>query len=289
MLGSQHMASSSALALALWTGLALSCGPSQKPPVQPTGHADVASPSAEPRPAAPAPASSTEAGDAAQPPERDPDALAALRRMGEFLREQRAFVVRSETSTDEVLEKSGQKIQLESSVELKARRPNRLRVDIDSDRKQRTIFYDGDSFTLFGDRIGYYAQAPAPPTIEETLAAVQARFGIDMPLVDLFYWGTRESDEGAITSALDIGPSRIKGVDTEHYAFRQPGVDFQVWIETGARPLPRKLVITTLSDPTQPQHSMLLTWTLDPKLDEAEFEFTPPPGAQRIVFEETRP
>jgi hypothetical protein len=65
--------------------------------------------------------------------------------------------------------------------------------------------------------------------------------------------------------------------------------DFQVWIEAGARPLPRKLVITTLSDPTQPQHSMLLTWTLNPKLDEAEFKFTPPPGAQRIVFEETRP
>jgi hypothetical protein len=64
-------------------------------------------------------------------------------------------------------------------------------------------------------------------------------------------------------------------------------VDFQLWIETGARPLPRKLVITTLSDPTQPQHSMLLTWTLNPKLEEAEFKFRPPPGAQRIVFEET--
>jgi hypothetical protein len=220
--------------------------------------------------------------------ERDPNAITALRRMGEFLRKQGSFIVHSETSTDEVLA-TGQKIQLDGTVELKVVRPNRLRAEIHSDRKRRSIFYDGTSFTVFGEQAGYYAQAPAPGTIEETVAAVQDRFAISMPLVDLFYWSREDADVASIVGAIDIGPSLVKGIETEHYAFRQSDVAFQVWIEAGDRPLLRKFVITTLSEPEQPQHSVLLTWSLNPKLDDGEFKFAPPPGAQRIVFQETQP
>ena len=283
MVGAQ-IARSSMLAVMFGVGLVFSCS-SQKTAEAPQGMPPAAaSQSTEAQ-------STDQATGSPQAPavlERDPKAIAALRRMGEFLREQRTFTVSGETSTDEVLD-TGQKIQLESTVELKARRPDRLRVDIDSDRKQRSLYYDGTTFTVFGERVGYYAQVPAPPTIAETIEQIQDRLGISMPLVDLFYWGTKDSDEAAIVGAVDIGPSRVNGVDTEHYVFRQADVDFQLWIETGAKPLPRKLVITTLSEPAQPQHSVLMTWNLSPELDEAEFRFVPPAGAQRIVFQAAQP
>jgi len=57
-----------------------------------------------------------------------------------------------------------------------------------------------------------------------------------------------------------------------------------VWIEKGDRPLPRKMVITTLDEPSQPQHTEVLTWDLSPTIDAATFAFTPPEGAQRIVI-----
>jgi hypothetical protein len=40
----------------------------------------------------------------------------------------------------------------------------------------------------------------------------------------------------------------------EHYAFRQEGLDWQIWIQ-GDYPLPRKFVIRTLTDDARPQHT----------------------------------
>lgn len=62
----------------------------------------------------------------------DPSAIARLKTMGAFLRAQRAMVVKTETTTDEVLQ-SGQKIQLHGRAELKIRRPDRLVADVVSD------------------------------------------------------------------------------------------------------------------------------------------------------------
>ena len=66
----------------------------------------------------------------------NPDAIAALKNMGLYLRSLKSFSVRAESTTDEVLE-SGQKIQFGSTVNLKARLPDRLRMDIKSDVKER--------------------------------------------------------------------------------------------------------------------------------------------------------
>ena len=37
-------------------------------------------------------------------------------------------------------------------------------------------------------------------------------------------------------------PATIDGVATDHYAFREADVDWEVWIQKGDQPLPRKLV-----------------------------------------------
>ena len=55
-------------------------------------------------------------------PAVEPEAVAALERMGAYLRGLPAFVVRAYTTTDEVLE-SGQKIQLDGVVDLRVRSP----------------------------------------------------------------------------------------------------------------------------------------------------------------------
>ena len=41
-----------------------------------------------------------------------------------------------------------------------------------------------------------------------------------------------------------VGKSEVRGVKTDHLAFRADEVDWQVWIEDSRTPLPRKLVIT---------------------------------------------
>jgi hypothetical protein len=216
----------------------------------------------------------------------DPGAMATLNRMGAYLRTLKAFQVRSVTTTDDVLD-NGQTIQSDSAVDVLAVRPNRIRVEITSDDKHRLFLYDGKSFTMFAQLINYYATVPAPPTIGELVDKLDDKYGIEMPLVDLFKWGTPQSDGAKnITGAIDVGPSSIDGTSCEQYAFRQMGLDWQIWIQLGDYPLPRKLILTTTDDTARPRHSQLLTWNLAPSFNDAAFSFDPPDGAQKIALAE---
>ena len=221
-----------------------------------------------------------------KPPAIDPKAIDALKKMGGFLREQQNFSVRTKTETDMVLE-SGQKVRTTSNGELKVRRPDHLRADMMSTNKQRQFFYDGKTFTLFSPQTGFYSVVDAPPTILRLADLLEDRYGMELPLVDLFRWGSDEQGEegfSKITSATFVGTTKIDGVDTDQYAFRQPGVDWQIWIERGDRPVPRKLLLTTTDDDAQPEHSVEMTWNLNSKTEDAAFAFVPPKDSAEIAM-----
>jgi len=218
----------------------------------------------------------------------EPGAIAALKKMGTYLRSLKALQVRAETTKEDVLV-DGQKIQFASVTDLLAQAPNQLRAEVKSDREDRLYLYDGKTFTLYAPRVNFYATVPAPPTTLELINRLEEKYGVDIPLTDLFRWGGPHSNESQITAAGDVGPGEVGGTTCEHYAFRQPGLDWQVWIQLGDYPLPRKLVLTTMTDDARPQFSAVYTWNLAPSFNAATFEFTPPPDAHKIVLAEISP
>jgi hypothetical protein len=235
-------------------------------------------------PASPGPQASP-APQEAPAPVIQAEAIAALTKMGAYLHTLKAFSVTSAITVDEVL-LSGQKIQVGGVNTLTARRPDRLKATVRKDETDidREFFYDGKTFTIYGKNVKYYVSAPAPATIAELVQAVQERFDVQLPLADLFIWGTDKSPVQDITSALHIGPARIGDIRTDHYAFQQEGVDWQIWIEKGKTPLPRKLVITTTDEEGQPQYVSVMQWNLSPSISDTMFTFVPPKDAHRIVF-----
>jgi len=213
----------------------------------------------------------------------DPAAIGALQKMGTYLRTLSAFQIEAAVQKELVLE-NGLKVQLEEAVSLVTRRPDRLMLKVSSERKEREFFYDGRQFTLWAPRVNSYATVVAPPTIRELIIKLEEKFGIEMPLVDLFKWGTEESNIKDITVAMELGTAKIGGADCTQYGFRQEGLDWQIWIQNGNYPLPRKLVLTTTTDEARPQHQAVLTWNLAPVFIDKDFTFEPPANAQRIVF-----
>jgi hypothetical protein len=257
----------------------------QQPAAAPAKPATAAPPTSAPAtPAAPAAKPATPPA-----PAIDPQAIAALTRMGTFLRTLQKMAIKEQHMTDQVLE-SGQKIQVQGAAELKIQRPNRLRVDATSDDNSRQFVYDGKSFTIFAPRERYYSTVPAPATLSELVDLLTRRYDIELPLADLFYWGTEKNGVSDVRAAMNVGPSTVEGVLCDHFAFRQADTDWQVWIQRGAQPLPRKLVVTTTDEPAQPQHVVLMTWDLSPRFEEREFQFVPPKDAHKIelrVFDAT--
>ena len=215
----------------------------------------------------------------------DPDAMEALNKMGAYLRSLKAFQVDSEVTNDDVLD-DGEIITDNRTNTLLAVSPNLLRAELKSDEKDVFLFYDGKNFTVYGKLVNYYATVPAPATTAQLVDKVYNDYGIEIPLVDLFKWGTDNSAINKITSAFDAGASTVQGITCEHYAFRQEGLDWQIWIQLGEYPLPRKFVIRTLSDDARPQHTSTLVWNLAPSYNEAAFAFDPPAGALRVPLKE---
>jgi hypothetical protein len=213
----------------------------------------------------------------------DPDAMKARDQMGAYLRTLQDFQVQAEITTEDVQE-DGEKLQYGSTTTLLAQFPSKLRVSIEGEQKSRLFLYDGKLFTLFARRAGYYATVPAPETIGKLIEAIREKYDVDIPLVDLFLWGGPNASTNEVTAATDVGPGSVEGETCEHYAFRQPGLDWQVWIQLGNHPLPRKLVLTTTTDEARPQHTSVLTWNLAPSYSEDAFVFDPPDDAHKIAF-----
>jgi len=221
-----------------------------------------------------------------QAPAIDPEAVAAVERMGDFLKTLTAYSVHAETTTDEVLV-AGPKVQYGGAIEATVRMPDRLRLSfVREDKDDQLFFYDGASLTIWLKDRASWAQAPVPATIAEMIALVRGKYELSLPLDDLIRDAVRKELLKNVTAGIVVGPGQIAGVECDHLGFHQEGADWQLWIEKGDRPLPRKLVITTLGEPSQPQHTEVLTWDLSPKIDDAQFTFTPPEGAQRIVLAE---
>ena len=215
----------------------------------------------------------------------DSKAVNALRTMGAYLRTLKSFGVDVKGARDEVMS-DGQKILITGTVKYLVRTPDRLRAEINTDRKQRTIYYNGKTMTLYAPRMHYYSTVNAPPTNEQLLDTLRAK-GVELPIADLFLWGTPRDGVKDLTQARYIGPSSVDGIQTDQYAFRQEGTDWQIWIEQGSRPLPRRLVITSVDKPEAPQYLAQLMWDLTANTDDSNFTFEPPKDAKSIPWKET--
>jgi hypothetical protein len=220
----------------------------------------------------------------AQPAGIEPQAEKLLRRMSDYLASRQQFTLKAE-STLEVVLTSGQKLQYDSPATLMVSRPNRLRAHRKGDLANQEFFYDGKTLTLYNPRENLYATTAAPPTIDAMLDFAREKLDVIAPGAEFLYGNAADRMLKETTSGFVVGPSVVGGVKSTHLAFRGAEVDWQIWIEDGNKPLPRKFILTSKKVTGEPQFSVLVrSWDLTPKLTNREFTFVPPKGAKKIEF-----
>jgi hypothetical protein len=131
-----------------------------------------------------------------------------------------------------------------------------------------------------------YGVVKSPGQIDMALDQMLKDYGLTMPVADFLYSNPYAVlTEKVITGAL-IGLHSCGGQRRcHHLAFTQEAIDWQIWIEDGPRPLPRKLVITYKLEPGSPQFvARLSKWDFHPGLSKSDFEFKLPKGASEIKF-----
>ena len=211
----------------------------------------------------------------------DAASIQALKDMGAQLQSLKRFRVTTELTGERVLA-DGQKLSHSATANLDVERPNKLRAVMDSARSHRELFYDGKTVTLYQPAQKYYSTVEFSDNLGKLVDALEQRYNVQLPLQDLFLWGTPAAPLDKIESAMNAGQDYIDEDLCDHYAFRQGKIDWQIWITADGKPLPRKLVITNRSDEARPQSVSMIDWNLKPAFKDAVFKFTPPNGAKKI-------
>jgi hypothetical protein len=210
-----------------------------------------------------------------------PGAIQALKDMGAYLQTLQRFSVTTRVTGERVLA-DGQKLQHAAKATMDVARPNRLRARIVTASAERELIYNGKVVTLYTPAQKYYSSVEFSENLTGLVRRLQQRYGIEVPLADLFLWGTTDAPLDTIESAMNAGQDFVGDDLCDHYAFRQGNLDWQVWIKSGAQRLPRKLVITNRADDARPQSMSVIEWSLKPSFKDSIFTFAPPPGAQRV-------
>jgi Predicted periplasmic protein len=218
----------------------------------------------------------------------DPRADQLLKRMGDFLGHAKFFSVKAEVWQDAQLS-SGERVQAGRNIDVRVRRPNRFHSELRSTRHHRELIYDGSALTLLNSAQNFYGTVPATGSLDDAMDLFCEKFGVTMPFEDFVRSDPHKDLLRKVTSGSDIGPVTVLGVPCEHLAFTQDNIDWQVWIQTGPQPVPRKFVITYKDEPDSPQYTAIFSnWDFNTELPDFVFKFEPPPGASKIPVQEIR-
>jgi hypothetical protein len=117
------------------------------------------------------------------------------------------------------------------------------------------------------------------------ISRLRDEFGVAAPGADLLLSRVYEELITDVLDAKHIGQGVIDGVECEHLAFRNEDTDWQLWVEIGARPIPRKYVITSKAVTGAPQYTLRIKdWRTDVETKEDAFAFSPPAGASKVAI-----
>jgi len=222
-------------------------------------------------------------------PQTKPQPLDVIKKMAAYLRTLDRFAVRVERTTELILP-TEQHLHADQSMVIAIQKPNRMRVDFQNLSGGRQLFYDGQNFSLYTPEKNVYASAAAAPTLDDTLDLLATQYRISLPIADLLVANPESRLVQNITSELYVGRILVRGVVCHHLAFQTPDLDWELWIEEGPKPLPRRLVLTDKSVKGAPQMMADLSdWNLTPQFPADFFTFTPPQNAEKIKFLEQAP
>ncbi|MEP6836451.1 MAG: DUF2092 domain-containing protein [Bradyrhizobium sp.] len=215
-------------------------------------------------------------------PARADDAAQLLKAMTDYTAAQKSISATFDSDI-EVVTPELEKIQFTSSGKLQLARPDKLRVSRTGGYADVQMIYDGKTISIYGNNAKAYVQADLAGTVDQLIDLLQAKSGAAMPGTDLLLTHSYDELMSNVIVGHHIGQGVVDGVECEHLAFRGTDTDWQIWIESGAKPIPRKYVITSKTVTGAPQYTLRIKdWKTDAVADADTFVFKPPAGVTKV-------
>lgn len=224
----------------------------------------------------------TPARSEAQSEAQRSDAKSILKAMSDYVSSQKTIELTFDSDI-EVITPQLEKIQFTNSGEVLLVRPDKLRAHRVGGYADVALFFDGKTVNVYGKHVNSYAQVDAPGSVDQLIEALRSGHGVALPGADLLLSNSYDVLVAGVKEARHIGRGVIDGVECEHLAFRNHDTDWQLWVEVGKRPIPRKLVITSKTLNSAPQYTLRVKgWKTGVEPARDAFAFAPPAGSKKL-------
>ena len=214
--------------------------------------------------------------------DQTPNPFDVLQQMGQYMDQTQNWTFKISTTADEILD-SGQKIQVSRQRKFYVSRPNKLAVQFQDDGQGKRVVYNGKTVTMFDPAKNMYVRLEMPDTIAATLDTLAKDYGKSLPLADLLYRDPAKGLSAKAKTGQYLGLHAVDGDNCHHLGFIQEGIDWEIWISAGDKPIPRKFSIVYKQQPGSPRYvAKISQWTIMKSAPASLFELKLPADAKQI-------
>jgi hypothetical protein len=216
----------------------------------------------------------------------DPLALQVLRATTDSLKSAPSFSFRAITSRER-LGSNGQIITFVRQSEVTVFRPDKLRVRTTGEHESLDFYFNRGAVILYAPDQKLYAPINTEPTLDLAVDRIEER-NIQLPMSPFFRSGPYQVLTEGLIGAAVIGRIQLSGKIFHHLVFLEKDTEWQLWVEAGLRPTPRRAQIVYKGMEREPRVVVdFLDWNLSANPPPAFFVFQKPAGAKAIGFLET--
>lgn len=214
------------------------------------------------------------------------DAAKLLKTMSDYITNVKTISI-SYDSSIEVITPDLQKIQFNGSGKLLLERPDKLRATRVGGYVDAEIVFDGKTFTVLNRADETYAQSTMSMSVDQLINKLRNEYSLEAPGADLLISHPYNQLIAGVRDAKHIGRAVVDGIECEHLAFRNHDTDWQIWIETGLKPIPRKYVITSKTIAGAPQYTLVVRdWKSNVSPAANAFAFKSRAGAKKVELKQ---
>jgi len=235
----------------------------------------------------------------------DAKAKQTIRHMCDYLASFKS--ARSKCRSTMKMEAEGMNTSMDSLFDIAMERPNRFAIRLEQGMTGMTMVSNGKKLYTYMPMMKRYTEQDAPNTIDSTEDLGTMGAGMMMggggQMFVMHFLATQPYDlvmEG-VEGGEYLGTEPIDGNECHHLRFSQHEMDWDIWLDVGKKPLPRKIVPDMTKAMKQAAEAMgkgggpafmknmkisvtvtFSDWEINPTLQDDVFQFEPPENAEKV-------
>lgn len=219
-------------------------------------------------------------------PNIDPQAAEILQNMSYFLGSKSEYTFKADAMFDTIIT-GERKIMYSASETVFIQKPDKFTIEYVTDIGGYKIWYTAGQATILSLPTNDFTLTTLPTNIDAALRKLLEQYNFSPALSEFLFINTFREMTQNVTSGAYFGTSHVFGTKCNHLAFTEADIDWQVWIDAGRRPVPRKLVITYKNRPGSPQFiAILKDWVTDKPITRYAFKADIPNVNNRVDMDQ---